>query len=302
MTVFRNDGRWDRSNVAVRRQQVVRYDKRASDAGDAAHRLRPRRRSTAAASRWSPTTRRSTWPTSTADLARDGRLAGYEATSAFYEIGSPSGLARDATAILRGSLQTMSDSSPQNYLRRGAATSRAASTRREVERMIDILRRGAQHGGRLFILGVGGSAGNAGTRSTTSARSRHRGLRADRQRLRADRAHQRRRLGTSLRELAARSAASAPTTSCFVFSVGGGNLEKNVSPNLVRGAEARQAGRRQGDRRGRPRRRLHRAGRRRLRRSCRRSTRRTSRRTPKRSRPWSGICMVTPSQAAWRTR
>ena len=29
MTVFRNEGRWDTSNVAVRRTRVVRYDKRA---------------------------------------------------------------------------------------------------------------------------------------------------------------------------------------------------------------------------------------------------------------------------------
>ena len=63
---------------------------------------------------------------------------------------------------------------------------------------------------------------------------RLRGLRADRQRLRADRAHQRRRLGHGVRRLAAGQPAARAKTRVFVFSVGGGSLEKNISPNLVR--------------------------------------------------------------------
>jgi NDP-sugar pyrophosphorylase family protein len=39
-----------------------------------------------------------------ATLAREGRLAGYEATTRFYEIGTPSGLA-EADGHLRGRLQ-----------------------------------------------------------------------------------------------------------------------------------------------------------------------------------------------------
>ena len=43
MTVFRNDDRWDRSNVAVRRRRIVRYDKARSEPEHAPHRLRARR-------------------------------------------------------------------------------------------------------------------------------------------------------------------------------------------------------------------------------------------------------------------
>ena len=50
-----------------------------------------------------------------------------------------------------------------------------------------------------------------------------------------------------------------------MLSVGGGDLEKNISPNLVRGRAARQEGRRDGVRHRRPRRRLHGEGGRRLR-------------------------------------
>ena len=53
-----------------------------------------------------------------------------------------------------------------------------------------------ERGGRLFILGVGGGAGHA-SHAVNDFRKlcQHRELCADRQRLRADRAHQRRRLG-----------------------------------------------------------------------------------------------------------
>ena len=62
---------------------------------------------------------------------------------------------------------------------------------------------------------------------------RHRGLCPDRQRLRADGAHQRRRLVDRFRQLAARQPTSGPRTCVLVFSVGGGNAEKNISANIV---------------------------------------------------------------------
>ena len=55
---------------------------------------------------------------------------------------------------------------------------------------------------------------------------RLRGLRADRQRLRADRAHQRRGLGHHLLGVARRARASARDDALLVFSVGGGNAEQ----------------------------------------------------------------------------
>ena len=88
----------------------------------------------------------------------------------------------------------------------------------------------------------------------------------------------------------------------FVFSVGGGSLEKNISPNLVRALQYAQAGRRADRRRRRPRRRLHGAGRRRLRDRADRESRQRSRRTPRRSRRWSGTCSCRIPRSRRRRR
>jgi NDP-sugar pyrophosphorylase family protein len=103
MTVFCNEGRWDTSNVLFDGERVVRYDKRHPSAdmkfidyglgilnGDM---LRTKRDEAFDLSDLY------------AALARDGRLAGYEATTRFYEIGTPSGLA-EADGYLRGRLQS----------------------------------------------------------------------------------------------------------------------------------------------------------------------------------------------------
>ena len=64
----------------------------------------------------------------------------------------------------------------------------------------------------------------------------------DRQRVRADGARQRRRLGDAYSRRGCAAAASR-RDSVMVFSVGGGDLERNVSPNLVRALELRAGGR-----------------------------------------------------------
>lgn len=99
MTVFRNDGQWDTSNVWYENGVIRRYDKR--------ERL--------------PEMRYIDWglglvkagilaakPADTAfdlaeiytDLSRNGQLAGYEVTTRFYEIGSMAGL-QETDALLR---------------------------------------------------------------------------------------------------------------------------------------------------------------------------------------------------------
>lgn len=96
MTVFQNHDRWDRSNAIMAQGRVVVYDK--------AH---PREYGTRM--RWidyglsvltEEVVRESVAPQRTADLAdlfgtlaREGRLAAYEAHERFYEAGSPEGLA-----------------------------------------------------------------------------------------------------------------------------------------------------------------------------------------------------------------
>jgi len=102
MTVFRNEGRWDTSNVLFDGKTVIRYDKRhpvaemkfidyglgvlsgdlISGAENEAFDLSDLY----------------------ATLASEGRLAGFEATTRFYEIGTPSGLA-EADSHLRGNQQ-----------------------------------------------------------------------------------------------------------------------------------------------------------------------------------------------------
>jgi NDP-sugar pyrophosphorylase family protein len=106
MTVLRNNGRWDRSNVIYENGRLVLYDKQPDlrmqhiDYGLSAFRRDLFRDSP-----------------DVFDLAAllhqlslEGRLAGFEVTERFYEIGSPQGLAdleryleiRDAVAIGAG--------------------------------------------------------------------------------------------------------------------------------------------------------------------------------------------------------
>lgn len=92
MTVFRNDNRWDASNVQFEGGRVIRYDKRAPtpemhhiDYGLGllnAQALEPY-----------PADRPFDLASVYRDLLGADELAGFEVTSRFYEIGSPEGLA-----------------------------------------------------------------------------------------------------------------------------------------------------------------------------------------------------------------
>jgi D-sedoheptulose 7-phosphate isomerase len=112
-----------------------------------------------------------------------------------------------------------------------------------IEKMVDTLAAVRERGGRLFILGVGGSAGNAGHAvndfrkicgfeayaptdnvSELTARTNDEGW------------------ATIFAEWLKGSRISAKD-GLLIFSVGGGNLEKNVSPNLVSAIQvAKQVG------------------------------------------------------------
>ena len=135
---------------------------------------------------------------------------------------------------------------------------RSSSTRRAVERLAEELAAVRDGGGRLFILGVGGSAGHASHAvndfrklcgfeayaptdnvSELTARTNDEGW------------------DTTFRELAPGVAPGAPTMRVLVFSVGGGDAERSISVNLVRALETAQERRRGGLRHRRPRRRLH---------------------------------------------
>ncbi len=112
-----------------------------------------------------------------------------------------------------------------------------------IEAMVDLLAAARTAGGRLFILGVGGSAANASHAvndfrklagceayaptdnvSELTARTNDEGW-------------------ASVFEGWLKTSHLGPTDVVLVLSVGGGNLEKNVSPNLVCALQyARQAG------------------------------------------------------------
>jgi len=112
-----------------------------------------------------------------------------------------------------------------------------------IERMASLLEQTREHGGRLFILGVGGSAANA-----SHAVNDFRKIVGIEAYAPTD----------NVSELTARTndegwatifvewlrvSRLKPEDLVLVFSVGGGSLEKNVSPNLVRALEyARSVG------------------------------------------------------------
>jgi MurNAc alpha-1-phosphate uridylyltransferase len=94
MTVFRNDGQWDRSNAIYADGKVILYDKdRPADRVDEMHwidyGLSVLRRG---AVERVPAEEVADLAELTRALSREGKLAGYEVTQRFYEAGSPEGL------------------------------------------------------------------------------------------------------------------------------------------------------------------------------------------------------------------
>ena len=92
MTVYRNEGRWDTSNVVYRNRQIIAYDKR--------HRLPDMRYIDYGLGVLTPSAFAGLGQAVPLDLTViyqklivTGELAGYEVQERFFEIGSPAGLA-----------------------------------------------------------------------------------------------------------------------------------------------------------------------------------------------------------------
>lgn len=105
MAVFRNDGRWDRSNTAVEGDRVVRYEKGASDPtldhidyGATALRREVVAELPAATPYGLDRVQR--------ELAGAGRLRAYRAATRFYEIGSAAGLSELEGLLASGTTST----------------------------------------------------------------------------------------------------------------------------------------------------------------------------------------------------
>ncbi len=100
MTVFRNEGRWDTSNVEFASGRVVKYDKvhRTPAMAHIDYGL-----SILAADAIAPQSpgQRVDLGDIFRELAAEDKLAGYEVGTRFYEIGSPSGIA-ETDSYLRG--------------------------------------------------------------------------------------------------------------------------------------------------------------------------------------------------------
>jgi N-acetyl-alpha-D-muramate 1-phosphate uridylyltransferase len=92
MTVLRNQGRWDRSNVIFRDGQLLRYDK-----ADQVPEMEHIDYGLAALRRELIEDLPAEGPSDLAELysrlVRDGSMAGFEVSRRFYEIGTPQGLA-----------------------------------------------------------------------------------------------------------------------------------------------------------------------------------------------------------------
>jgi MurNAc alpha-1-phosphate uridylyltransferase len=97
MTVLRNEGRWDRSNVIFQGGRVVLYDKKRQDPRMLHIDYGLTMLSRAVADRLPPGV--SDLADLYHDLSRQAALAGHEVTRRFYEIGSPQGL-RDLEQLL----------------------------------------------------------------------------------------------------------------------------------------------------------------------------------------------------------
>ena len=230
MTVFRNEGRWDASNVEFLDDRIARYDKRNHTA-EMAHidyGLGVLKAEVLARE-----------PEIQFDLAHiyssladKGELAGYEVSQRFFEIGSHEGLT-ETTAYLKAKPMAVTDFTRSYYEEVGAIAK--SIDQEQADRMIDLLVATRERGGRLFILGVGGSAGNA-----SHAVNDFRKLAGIEAYAPTD----------NVSELTARTNDDGWNTvfanwlrgsridaddTVLVFSVGGGNAEKNISANIVEG-------------------------------------------------------------------
>jgi len=238
MTVYRNEGKWDASNVHFVDGRLVRYSKvdRSPEMIHVDYGLGILKAEVF-----------DDWTAGKFDLAEiymaladRGELAGYEVSQRFYEIGSPSGL-EETAAYLRANRMSVTEFTRSYY--EEVAKIAAAIDQDQVDRMVDILVEARANGGRLFILGVGGSAGNA-----SHAVNDFRKIAGIESYAPTD----------NVSELTARTnddgwntvfanwlkgSRIRDTDVVLVFSVGGGNAEKNISANIVEGLKvAKSAG------------------------------------------------------------
>ena len=222
MTVFRNQGQWDASNVLFEAGRIVRYSKTERSAAMAHIDYGLGAMRTAALESVVPAGSACDLATLYGEMLKRGELAAYEVSERFYEVGSFDGI-RELECRMGFVGQFLEEvKSVVDGLDRTA-----------IERAVEILAGVRASGGRLFVLGVGGSAANA-----SHAVNDFRKLAGIETYAPTDNAS----------ELTARTNDEGWSTvfsewlkvsrlssgdALLVLSVGGGDVEKNVSPNLV---------------------------------------------------------------------
>lgn len=230
MTVFHNDDLGDVSNVEFSGGEIIVYDKKNKT---------PRMKHIDYGLGLFARSVFEELPAGPVDLAKvyqdlhgRGDLAALEVHQRFYEVGSVAGIKELAAWLRRGEAMSFSK---QFFNEAKEILDRIDIA--QVEKMAEILAGTRAAGGRLFMLGVGGSAANASHAvndfrkivgietyaptdnvSELTARTNDEGW-------------------ATIFESWLRTSKLRSGDTIFVLSVGGGNMEKNVSPNLVAALE-----------------------------------------------------------------
>ncbi len=232
MTVFHNENKWETSNVEFCDGKILAYEKknrtpRMKHVDYGLGVLKPEAFDSV------PTDQPRDLASLYSQLLVRGELAAYEVPERFYEIGSFEGL-KETSELLAKTSQLKDN--PMNFTEQFLAESAQIIQKLDdsaVEKMVDVIAAARAGGGRLFILGVGGSAANASHAvndfrkivgmetyaptdnvSELTARTNDEGW-------------------ATIFESWLKGSRLKASDLIMVFSVGGGNLEKNVSPNLV---------------------------------------------------------------------
>jgi D-sedoheptulose 7-phosphate isomerase len=237
MTVFHNQGQWDKSNIFFEDDAIKLYDKHSNDP-----RLRYIDYGLGLIKSAVFDSYPNNQPFDLADVYKNlvvaHQMAGYKVTKRFYEIGSPSGLQELKEYLKTEASMTITPYTRQ-YLDEIHHVADALDGQ-EIDKMVEILANLGHAGGRIFFLGVGGGAGNA-----THAVNDFRKIAGIESYTPTD----------NVSELTARINDEGwegvfekylevsrlnHKDAVFIFSVGGGNLEKNISVNLVNALKCAQ--------------------------------------------------------------
>ncbi len=234
MTVFRNDGQWDRSNVEFGDGKIVAYDKSNQtsqmqyiDYGLGVF--------DQGAFEPFPADQPFDLTALYQNLLRQGKLAAYEVKERFYEIGSFLGLEEMRRYIAEHSIDSgkgFAMGFAEQYLSE-AGKILSLLDPKLIDRAIDLLLLTRKRGGRLFILGVGGSAANASHAVNDFRKIAGLEAYAPTDNVSELTARTNDEGWASVFEGWLQVSRLGPDDAVLVFSVGGGNLEKNISPNLV---------------------------------------------------------------------